>query len=335
MDNIKSPSPVLLFRALPPSSLSSSPSLLSSPSLSPPSLTPSSLSRSSFLPLLWKTWKWEEFDIESEYHRLGFSSEEFQISDINRDFKVTPSYPQRWIVPQSTSIDTLHSSLSCRSRSRSAVVTWRSSVTGRVLARSAQPQMMRCLQNSADLNVLLSIAKAVESEREKEKEREMRRVSKEEEEDGDFDKTVLRRSSASLDPENIQVEIFDCRSMTSAYANKLQGGGVEIPSLYPHCHVTFLSIANIHTVRSSFFSILSLLLRPIGESWLSDLQWSRWLNHSHTLLRAASQVARSLSPGSLSAPCILVHCSDGWDRTAQVTSLAQILLDPFYRTLEG
>lgn len=32
---------------------------------------------------------------------------------------------------------------------------------------------------------------------------------------------------------------------------------------------------------------------------------------------------------------VLVHCSDGWDRTAQVCSLACILLDPFYRTLKG
>lgn len=32
---------------------------------------------------------------------------------------------------------------------------------------------------------------------------------------------------------------------------------------------------------------------------------------------------------------VLVHCSDGWDRTAQVCSVACVLLDPFYRTLRG
>lgn len=31
---------------------------------------------------------------------------------------------------------------------------------------------------------------------------------------------------------------------------------------------------------------------------------------------------------------VLVHCSDGWDRTPQIVALAKILLDPFYRTIE-
>lgn len=33
--------------------------------------------------------------------------------------------------------------------------------------------------------------------------------------------------------------------------------------------------------------------------------------------------------------CTLVHCSDGWDRTAQLCSLAQLMMDPYYRTIEG
>ena len=32
---------------------------------------------------------------------------------------------------------------------------------------------------------------------------------------------------------------------------------------------------------------------------------------------------------------MLIHCSDGWDRTAQLASIAQMLLDPYYRTIDG
>ncbi|CAN0517248.1 unnamed protein product, partial [Ectocarpus sp. 8 AP-2014] len=32
---------------------------------------------------------------------------------------------------------------------------------------------------------------------------------------------------------------------------------------------------------------------------------------------------------------VLVHCSDGWDRTPQICSTVELLLDPYYRTLEG
>jgi hypothetical protein len=32
---------------------------------------------------------------------------------------------------------------------------------------------------------------------------------------------------------------------------------------------------------------------------------------------------------------VLVHCSDGWDRTAQMCLLTQLILDPHYRTLQG
>lgn len=31
----------------------------------------------------------------------------------------------------------------------------------------------------------------------------------------------------------------------------------------------------------------------------------------------------------------MIHCSDGWDRTSQLSSLSMILLDPYYRTLKG
>ena len=49
------------------------------------------------------------------------------------------------------------------------------------------------------------------------------------------------------------------------------------------------------------------------------------------MLKAAVSIAEFLEKGS----SVLVHCSDGWDRTSQLCALAQILLDPYYRTIEG
>lgn len=37
----------------------------------------------------------------------------------------------------------------------------------------------------------------------------------------------------------------------------------------------------------------------------------------------------------IGASNVLVHCSDGWDRTSQLVALAQVLMDPFYRTIDG
>lgn len=49
------------------------------------------------------------------------------------------------------------------------------------------------------------------------------------------------------------------------------------------------------------------------------------------LLRAAYTVASTIEREGRP---VLVHCSDGWDRTPQIVALAQILLDPYYRTME-
>lgn len=32
---------------------------------------------------------------------------------------------------------------------------------------------------------------------------------------------------------------------------------------------------------------------------------------------------------------VLIRCSDGWDRTSQLCSLSQVMLDPFFRTKKG
>jgi len=47
------------------------------------------------------------------------------------------------------------------------------------------------------------------------------------------------------------------------------------------------------------------------------------------ILRGAKHTVRLIHVERAS---VLVHCSDGWDRTPQLTALAQLLLDPSFRT---
>lgn len=66
-------------------------------------------------------------------------------------------------------------------------------------------------------------------------------------------------------------------------------------------------------------------------SYISGLESSGWLKHIKAILDTSWFIAQALEEGV----SVVVHCSDGWDRTAQVCSLASILLDPYYRTMSG
>lgn len=56
------------------------------------------------------------------------------------------------------------------------------------------------------------------------------------------------------------------------------------------------------------------------------------MNHIRSILVAAIKLVSYVGRQGLA---VIVHCSDGWDRTSQVTALSQLLLDPYYRTIKG
>ena len=60
-----------------------------------------------------------------------------------------------------------------------------------------------------------------------------------------------------------------------------------------------------------------------------------WVNWQGPWLTVTPSVSLSFQAVADEGISVLVHCSDGWDRTAQACSVASILLDPFYRTTKG
>ncbi|KAJ0055770.1 hypothetical protein NL108_011384, partial [Boleophthalmus pectinirostris] len=128
-----------------------------------------------------------------------------------------------------------------------------------------------------------------------------------------------------------KLTIYDARPSVNAVANKATGGGYEGDE-YQNAELVFLDIQNIHVMRESLKKLKDIVYPNVEEShWLSSLESTHWLEHIKLVLSGAIQVADKVSTGN----SVLVHCSDGWDRTAQLTSLAMLMLDSHYRTLRG
>jgi hypothetical protein len=63
-----------------------------------------------------------------------------------------------------------------------------------------------------------------------------------------------------------------------------------------------------------------------------QLDKSYWLKHISTLLGSTHEIILTVN---VKSSHVLIHCSDGWDRTAQLTSISELCLDPYYRTFRG
>uniref|UniRef100_A0A6B2KYF9 Uncharacterized protein n=1 Tax=Arcella intermedia TaxID=1963864 RepID=A0A6B2KYF9_9EUKA len=126
--------------------------------------------------------------------------------------------------------------------------------------------------------------------------------------------------------------IMDARPKVAAQANKAKGGGFEGAD-YQNVKIVFLGIENIHAVRTSWKTLISACHRKFSDevNWHAKMAESGWLVHIYRILRGSIRVVKLLNDGYP----VLVHCSDGWDRTSQIVSLSMLLNDPYYRTING
>merc|ERR1719382_2210768 len=119
--------------------------------------------------------------------------------------------------------------------------------------------------------------------------------------------------------------VIDLRPWKSAWANKAGGGGFEG---YPKCNLVFGGIDNVHAVRDAWRAMAAAVAGVSeGEvgSWLKDVANSNWYDYIGTILNSTAKVVKEISECRSN---VMVHCSDGWDRTAETASLAMLCLDP-------
>lgn len=129
--------------------------------------------------------------------------------------------------------------------------------------------------------------------------------------------------------------VVDARPELNARVNQAAGMGFEnTPEYKQVCQVVFMDIANIHSMRKSLEMILDATAtnEVSSASYLQQVEGSKWLFYLNKILDSSLFIARLVSHYGIS---VLIHCSDGWDRTAQLSSLSQLLMDPYYRTIKG
>lgn len=311
-----------------------------------------------------------EYDARKEFARMGISlkapegpASAWRISEINRDYSYASTYPSVICVPLLVSDNLLRYSGNFRSKARIPALTYLHS-NGGSITRSSQPmvglQGKRSPQDERLVSAIFSSHTPPEHSRNTSPSGDPS-TSNTLDADGsilatsdgesfaiDFDESVEGvdiEAAAAIRRKRVYGStrrnlIVDARPRLNAVANRAGGGGLEDVSKYTNTHDTpielvFLDIANIHVMRVSLEKVVESLansdyinLPPNQES----LRKSGWLGHIQGLLEGSAMVAKRIGLGGSH---VLVHCSDGWDRTSQVSALAQIMLDPYYRTFEG
>ncbi len=251
----------------------------------------------------------EGSDLVSEFTRLGvLELGGLRFSNANQDFRLCSTYSETLVVPASVSDADLFTVASFRAGQRLPALCWLKKDNGATLWRCSQPKCGVSGTCTQDEEMLAAIARL-----------------------GYNPKYRNKRYNQEL-----VLNIVDCRSRASAMANRAAGAGYESSANYPSCRIDFYNIPNIHAVRDSFKSLLSIVLNPTANP-SSDITFTKqvddtnWITNLRLILKASWDTASMLMSGQP----VLVHCSHGWDRTAQVCALSQLFLDPFYRTMDG
>lgn len=309
---------------------------------------------------------WHLYDPRAEFRRQGISTKSidrgWRVSHINKDYSFSPTYPALLVVPSKISDNVLKYAGSYRSRQRIPVLTYLHSLNNCSITRSSQPLVgfrgARSIQDEKLVSACFSASATVEfngldgsaadtaepspassqaSLRGDSFEAESSETERLEDEliagaDSNYDTKTGKRLVYGAQQSNL---IVDARPTINAVVMQAMGKGSENMEYYKFAKKAYLNIENIHVMRESLNTVVEALkdgdisrLPPNRELLIK----SGWLKHITGILDGSALIARQVG---IRHSHVLIHCSDGWDRTSQLSALSQLMLDPYYRTIEG
>ncbi|KAM3593996.1 uncharacterized protein V6R79_000504 [Siganus canaliculatus] len=128
--------------------------------------------------------------------------------------------------------------------------------------------------------------------------------------------------------------IIDTRSSQQAQQARMTGGGFESKSSYSSWKRLHRQMERGKALQESLIKLVEACSDASHnmDRWLSKLENSKWLSHVQTALSTAGLLAECVERDGHS---VLVHGSEGTDSTLLISTLAQLIMDPNCRTLEG
>ncbi|KAF7975840.1 hypothetical protein HWV62_8405 [Athelia sp. TMB] len=270
---------------------------------------------------------WSLYSPRDEFVRMGVGSrtKAWRFTDINKDYSLCPTYPARMVVPTKISDVTLQYAAKYRSKGRIPVLAYLHWANYGSITRCSQPlvgfSQSRSIQDEKLVEAIFQSHWAPESRA--------------------ANAPVYGATSTNL--------IMDARPTTNAVANTAKGAGTENMDHYKEGKKVYLGIDNIHTMRDSLAKVFDALKEAdaMAASINNDLpgqghhlslldrqalRRSGWLRHITNIMEGTVLLVRNVH---INSSHVLIHCSDGWDRTSQLSSLSQLCLDPYYRTVRG
>ncbi|KAM8771729.1 myotubularin-related protein 7b isoform 1-T1 [Acanthopagrus schlegelii] len=239
---------------------------------------------------------WNFIDLMADYKRMGVPNNLWVTTAANSEYRVCDTYPSELFVPKSATPAIIVGSSRFRSRGRFPALAYFHQDTLAAVCRCSQPLSGFSGRCQEDEMMLQAVMKS--------------------------------------NPGSDYIYVVDTRPKLNAMANRAAGKGYENEDHYTNIKLQFIGIENIHVMRSSQQKIIDV--GEMRSQSMTDFLWglenSGWLKHIKAILDAGVFISRAVADEGIS---VLVHCSDGWDRTAQACSVASILLDPFYRTTKG
>lgn len=246
------------------------------------------------------------YDFKSECDRLKlFHTDNWRISGENHPLQ----YPVKTVIPLSVTNEELTEVAKYHREGCFPAVCWRHRESGAVLLRSSAAQFRRGLRDSrcqADEKYLIAVSSCSEAATNKlvvftEQVRQF---------GGGLLNSSQTQMTGQLTPE--EGETFFYPNTKFIYADALP---------------------DFKAVKQSAYKLQAVFANRGDDSkWHSSLDDADWLSQVSELLQTATQISVAMECDKSS---VLISYEDGIDRTAQVASLAQLLLDPYYRTVSG